>query len=719
MTKAAFVLSTETHVSSSEVRSIVGGIQCDGDEFWAAGDKNNFVHIFNYSPDKKKFIRKVSFQAHNGWISSISYMKKCEQFPDGAIVTGSHDHSVKVWDLRSLFGNSSEKEPSLTYFHDKEVCFVSACENGKIISTGWDSTCRISNGTESYVLKHEQYAVWSAAEIPSGYVTCGADKTLRVWSKSGELKFKLDNAHRDVLRGSLYIKSRNIFVTSSNDGTIGEWEVSGYNLKRVGTISVSDQYLYSLGLLDENTYIVSSEDRCTYVASSLLQKVIDVLPLPDIAWCASAMTNGDIVCSTADGVVRSFTQNLERRCDAETEQNYIAKLGALTFSNPEFQQINPLDLPDISTLTPENAAPGGGTLVRNGKEMVICTWSNGYNRWIQIGTVVTATDGQQKNKVADAEGNVWDYCFQIELEDGRSYPLYLNHDTNEYTAAYKFMNDHNLDTQLYLAQIVEFIQKNRRKTTLSTSTKPSIFPMKTPNFYSDINTGPVINKLKTLNNNNNPHLTDEQFYVLEQPLTPQLFDILEQVVLNWPYDQSWPILDILRARITDSTARQSIPSDRLCNLVNHVAKATDPSTPEFLILMIMRVIANMFQNYSVEAMTRINIINIFNNYIARFPSLMPRTQVAYATAVLNYSTFLQGNPSGAEQLINVIIEMFGSLLDEGALHRLLYAAGNAISFSSEAKNQLQLHLEVIELIQSRQLPPDIQTPLSALIDMIA
>ncbi|OHT14476.1 phospholipase A2 activator protein [Tritrichomonas foetus] len=718
MSDFAYVLSTVTPVSSSELRSILGKIQLDGAEYWAVGDRNNFLHTFTFNPQTKCFKRANTFEAHDGWISGFAFMKPCSQFPEGGLISCSHDHTVKVWAPQSLTElNMTGNTPVWTMTHDAQVCFVSTTDDGRIISCGWDSTCRIwKSPQDCLILRHEQYAIWSATQIPNGFITCGADKSIRIWSTTGELKYKLDNAHNDVIRASLYIPSRNIVATASNDGTIVEWRLNGLSLSKVGTITVSDQYLYSLSLLDDFTYVVSSEDRCAYVASAHTLMVADVLPLPDVVWSVDVLSNNDIICASADGCVRSFTMNQERRCDKETEENYLGRLSSLTFSNPEFQQINPLDLPDISSLSPENARAGGGTLVRNGKEMVVCTWSNGYHRWLQIGTVVISTDGSQKNKVADEEGNVWDYCFQVQLEDGREYPLYLNHDTNEYTAAYDFMAKHNLDSHSYLMEIVEFIQKNRKKTTIDTSTKPSFFPMRTPNFYTEINTEPIINKLRSLNNND-PIVSDEQFRALQGPISSQLFNILEEVVLKWPHDQSWPILDILRARITDPSARQFIPADRLCNLVTHVSHAQNP--PEFLILMLMRVIGNMFQNYSAEAMSNINIIYIFNNFAIRYHSLTPRTQAAYATAVLNYSTFLQGNSAASEALMDILIEFFSSVMDESALHRLIYAAGNVASYSAGARNKIQLHPEVIEIARSKQLSPDVSQALTALIDLIS
>lgn len=725
MTNFAHVLSTITHVSQNDLRVVLGGIHFGDKELIAVGDRGNFLHTFYFDSETNTFKRANSFKAHDGWIGGIAYLNPCERYPKGALVTGARDKTVKVWGPDSFVHyDGTTPSPEQIFFHDGDVCFVTTAndDSGRIISTGWDSTCRIWGKSEKpIILRHEQYAIWSAAAIPGGYVTCGADKTIRIWSETGEPIKTIKDAHKDVVRACIYVQSKNILATCANDGQIKEWQVNGLSLEYLYTISCTDSYLYSIVLLNDS-YVVSSEDRCVYIASADTKKVEDVLPLPDVVWSVSKLSNNDIIAGCADGIVRSFTNDQSRRCDNPTETKYLQSLTNITFSNPEFANINILDLPDIHSLSADNAQAGSATLVRNGDLMVICTWSNGYHKWLQIGTLVISKEGQSKQKVADEFGNLWDYCFSVQMEDGRTFPLYMNYDTNEYTAAYDFMTKHNLDPQAYLAQIIDFIHKNRSKTVIETQQTNSIFPMKNPNFYCDVVTDPIVKKLRSLNSTqkNFPVLTDEQLAILEKPLSHELFEVIETIALNWPYDQMWPVLDILRARITEDQARNFIPAPKLVNIVRHIVEADPVSSPEFLVLMITRVVSNMFKNYSAEVLTDINVLEILNKFSTRFISSSPRTQVGFSTLVLNFSTFLSCNPDMCVNLMNLIIEILVPSVDAGAMIRMLYACGNVAYYSSEAKLKLQLHPEVITNIRSNgQLPDDVNTVLTGLANLIS
>ncbi|KAH0795700.1 phospholipase A-2-activating protein [Histomonas meleagridis] len=418
MNEFGYVLSSITPVSDSEVRAI-SKFTYDGKEFWACGDRNNYLHIFKKSESENDFECINSFCAHSGWISSITEIEPCEWFSEGALITGGHDNKVKAWNLETITTHTTTLiQPICTLSHDSQVCYVTTTPNHFIISCDWGSTCHVwSSPYTCITLEHEKYAIWSATAVPGGYVTLGADKTIRVWDLNGRCLNRIENAHSDVPRACLYIPSRNILVTAANDGTIKEWLVNDTSLKIDSTINVTDKFLYSLTLLDDNSYLTTSEDRCAYIVSSEIKKVIEAIPLPDSVWSATVLSNSDIVIACSDGFVRTFTTSQERRCNSEMEQAYITQLSNLTLTNPEFAHINILDLPDISDIIDEPPIPGQAILCRDEDKMVICTWSNGYNCYLKIGTAIKQ-EGSTSNKVFDDNGKEWDYCYNVQLENG-------------------------------------------------------------------------------------------------------------------------------------------------------------------------------------------------------------------------------------------------------------------------------------------------------------
>ncbi|KAH0793441.1 phospholipase A-2-activating protein [Histomonas meleagridis] len=720
MEKFAYILSSITPVADSELRAVTK-VTYDGKEYWACGDRSNYLHIFQKSDTGNDFECLNSFRAHNGWISSIAQIEPCQWFSDGALITGGHDNKVKVWDLKTLVTpTTSLIQPICTLSHDAQVCFVSTTPNHLIISCSWDSTCHVwSSPYTCITLTHEQYAIWSATSIPNGYITLGADRTIRVWDLNGRLINRLNNVHSDVPRACLYIPSRNILVTAANDGTIKEWQLDGTNLTMDYTITVTDKFLYSLTLIDDETYLTTSEDRCAYIVSGDLKKVVEAIPLPDSVWSATVLSNNDIIIACADGFVRTFTTSQERRCNLSTEETYITQLEGLTFSNPEFERINILDLPDVNSLTTESCVPGQAILARDGDKMVIYTWSTGYQRWLKIGTAVKQ-EGTSRNKVFDENGKQWDYCFDVQMEDGRVFPLYLNYDTNPYTAAYEFMARHDLD-RTYLNQIVQFIEDQRKSTVIETTTttneKNSIFPMTILNIYSEISIAPIIRKLKSLNNHSQYIVKEEEFNLLEQNVvTTEMFKVIYNVVKSWPPNDSWPILDILRARITIDGCKDIIFPIELVDLINYFSSL--PDLTENCVLMLMRIIANMFKSYSQEALNLINIKNVINKYLIYLEQFTKRTQIAYAMAMLNYSEFLSNAQNDAKDLMNMVISALEMKLDNDAIYRLIYAAGNCCVFSNEALNVLRLRPDLIDNLMGRQINEQLKAALKELIDLI-
>ena len=712
-----FVLSSITPVSNSGLR-VISKLVVNDEEYWVCGDRNNYLHVFGKSSIGSDFQRLNSFEAHNGWISCFTQIGKSKWFPEGAFVTGSHDNKIKFWNAKTLITPEQvDIKPVLTLSHSQQVCFLKATEDGKLISCGWDSICKIwSSEYDCLELQHQQYAIWAASEIPNGYVTLGADKNIRVWDLEGKLMFQQSNAHEDVLRACLYIKEKNMLVTAGNDGVIKEWEINNYNLTCMNTIPVSDKYLYSLKLYDDNAYVATSEDRCIYVVSSLTKAVSEALPLSDSVWSADVLSNGDIIGACADGMVYVFTLSQDRRCSQESEQNYLEHLESLTFSNPELQQVNILDLPYISDLDNEEKIPGRAILVRDGEKMVVCIYSSGYKRWLKIGTV-TKTDGASKEKVYDEDGNQWDYYFDVQLEDGRNLPLYLNYDTNPYTAAYDFITRYELD-RTYLNQIVEFIEKQRKTKTIESVSKnqqTSIFPMTTPVIYDSVNLEPVLRKLKSLNHESY-YLDDNLFNIISsQSGSSEMFQIMKKCLMTWPISNSWPILELLRVHICEEGTREAIYPFDLVKIVKYIANQTLNDTQ---LLMLMRVIGNMFKSYSQEAINLIDIINIFNKFKEQIKTSTPRTQIAYTTAIMNYSMYLSLLPFDGKTLTLLIIDLIRSNLDNEAIYRLIYAIGNCCVYYKETLETIRSVPDIINILKNLNLNENMMPSLNALLNLI-
>lgn len=717
MTSNGHVLSTNTNVSSKDLRAVLGGIMINGKEYIAIGDRNKTLSLFYYDANTNTIKLENSFEAHDGWISSVAYMKPCDRYPKGALITGAYDNQVKVWDPESLLSHGSEViEPLQKYSHDKQVCFITTCQDdsSRIISTGWDSTCRIWNEIpeETIILRHEFLAVWCASQIPGGYLTCGADQTIRIWNEKGEHVTTIQNAHDAPIRNCVYIPSKNIFVTCSNDGKIKEWKVNGLSLEFLSSIICPQSYLYTICLLDENTYIVSS-DNCTYIASSETKKIQDILFLPGIVWSVSTLSNKDIICSCENGNAQTFTRDPSRRCDSSIENEYFEKLGSLP--NEELKKINPLKIPKINKINSEIPKLGTQEILRKGNQLVVYMWNIGYDKYIQVGSYDIEEKYQKIVDGTDDQGNIWDFKFPIQLKDGQSFSLFMNQNANKYTATYDFMKKNNLDPKTYLVEVINIINK------YFDVNLESNLPMKKLSYFKDTISKSVYDDIKLLNNTkkNTPVLTDDQLDILQKPLSHEKFEIIEKVILNWPYDQLIPALDILRALIIEPNARDIIPAKNMIGIAQYLGQADADQSSESLISNISRVFVNMFLNYTGEILTEINVFEIISKFADSFSSFEKDTQISFSTLIFNYSTLLYFNREICIELMMTIIDILTPEINEAAILNLLLACGNLIIFSDEAKLKLQLNPDIIQDLISDKLTDECNDVVTNIVNLMS
>jgi hypothetical protein len=342
--------------------------------------------------------------------------------------------------------------------------------------------------------------------------------------------------------------------------------------------------------------------------------------------------------------------------------------------------------------------PGRANLIRENKEMVVVIWSPGYQRWVKLGRV-TKTKGAQREKAYDPEGRCWDFCMTVNLEDGRNLPLYVNFDTNQYAAAAEFIQKHKLQMH-WFDQIANFIERERRPYRVDMDDKPKTapksdtFPMNTPNFLREVLADRAIAKLRTLNNTPDLVLTDAQFALLTEPTSPAWFELVLDVALTWPISKSWPLIDVLRGRILEPTARSLIPPDGLVQIVRRIADA--PIADDFAILNLGRLISNMLLNYAEVVVGHIDVEGIFAGLADRFGTFTVRTQISIANAFLNYSTTLTNRDKAADALMAILLKAFDAASDDDTIYRLVYAVGNAAVASGLALERLRLRPDLID-----------------------
>ena len=159
-----------------------------------------------------------TLRGHTGSVLAVAYS------PDGQrIVTGSADHTARVWDAANGKGILTLRG------HDGPVSSVAFSSNGRRIVTGsWDKTAKVwdsTNGTRLLTLSGHTNRVFSVAISPDGQsiVTGSVDQTAKVWdANSGNEIFPL-NGHTDGVWAVAFSPDGQRIVTASWDGTARVW----------------------------------------------------------------------------------------------------------------------------------------------------------------------------------------------------------------------------------------------------------------------------------------------------------------------------------------------------------------------------------------------------------------------------------------------------------------------------------------------------------------
>ena len=118
-----------TRASHFQVR----GVCAFGDSGIVTGSRDKTVQLWRFSGDSKGgFLPPKTFSGHSHFVGPVAWAMPSSAFPDGAIVSGSMDKSVIVWDIESA-------APALTLLgHEEVISDVAVTASGDILSASQD-----------------------------------------------------------------------------------------------------------------------------------------------------------------------------------------------------------------------------------------------------------------------------------------------------------------------------------------------------------------------------------------------------------------------------------------------------------------------------------------------------------------------------------------------------------------------------------------------------
>ncbi|NXG69255.1 PLAP protein, partial [Baryphthengus martii] len=315
-------------------------------------------------------------------------------------------------------------------------------------------------------------AIWAVKILPEQglMLTGSADKTIKLW-KAGRCE-RTFTGHEDCVRG-LAVLSEMEFLSCANDASVRRWQISGECLN---VYYGHTNYIYSISVFPQcKDFVTTGEDRSLRIWKE--GECTQTIRLPaQSVWCSCVLDNGDIVVGASDGIIRVFTQSLERTASAEETQSFENELSQASIDpkTGDLGDINIDNLPGREHLQNPGTRDGQTQIIKDNEKVEAYQWNVSERRWIKIGDVVGSSGAtQQTSGKVLYEGKEYDYVFTIDInENGPSYKLPYNITDDPWLTAYNFLQKNNLNTA-FLDQVANFIIENTKGQTPSTSAELS------------------------------------------------------------------------------------------------------------------------------------------------------------------------------------------------------------------------------------------------------
>ena len=435
-------------------------VVCGADVF-ATCSRDKTIRVWREAIGDDGYASGTVCVGHSSFVTTLAYAPPgaIPSLPAGALVSGSRDKRVIVWDpntgaLVAEFAG-----------HDLDVTAVAVLASGAVVSGAMDKRVKIwSLDTRACVrtLEAHESSVLALLPLPSGgFLSGSADHTIRRWEGDGEAgkPAAILRGHSDTVRGLAAAPGVG-FLSASHDCTARLWTHGG----ETATVFVGHTALvYAVAATSDGRVVTGSEDNTSRVWNPADGACLREIRHPGCVWSVAAFAEGssDIITCCADGVARVWTTNASKAnagAAAALEAAMTAAEEARARATLAEQQ-SKIKTEPPSALAQPGASDGATKVIEEASGSIAAyAWSAATASWERLGEVTGVGGGGGGKK--EHAGVEYDFVFDVDIQEGApTLKLPFNRGDNPYAAAELFLENNGLDPG-YREQVVNFIVQN-------------------------------------------------------------------------------------------------------------------------------------------------------------------------------------------------------------------------------------------------------------------
>ncbi len=256
---------------------------------------------------------------HTAWVLTLTVL------PDGRLVSGSHDKTIKVWNLLS-----GECEATFSG-HTDYVRALTVLQDGRLASGSADNTVKIWNlltgECEATLSGHASY-VYALTVLQDGRLASGShDNTIKVWNTplTEQCEATLSDHTNHVM--ALAVLQDGRLASGSGDSTIKLWNPLTWSCER--TLWGHTDYVRTLTVLADGRLASGSWDRTVRVWNPLTGTCeAKLLGHTRYVMALTVLAEGRLASGSQDKTIKVWNL-LTGRCEA-TLSGHTSDVNALT-----------------------------------------------------------------------------------------------------------------------------------------------------------------------------------------------------------------------------------------------------------------------------------------------------------------------------------------------------------------------------------------------------